>query len=233
MRRIRSLDERERVFADRQEAGARLAPLLEALGLDDPVLLAIPAGGVPVAVAVARATGWPLDVAVVSKVTLPWNTEAGYGAVAWDGTVRLNDALVRRVGLDEETTREGIARTRTKVERRKRRLRGGEGAPEVAGRTAVLVDDGLASGFTMRVAVEATRREGAARVVVAVPTGHAGAVERLAALADELVCANVRRRTPYAVAAAYERWQDVPEVVADELLRPFRERAGPWATDEC
>jgi predicted phosphoribosyltransferase len=223
------LDEREDVFRDRADGGRALAAMLAELELDDPVVLAVPAGGVPVAVEIARAHRWPLDVAVVSKVLIPWNTEAGYGAVAWDGTVRLDEGFVRRLGLDEATTRDGVQQTQQKVERRKRRLRGGEGAPEVRGRTAILVDDGLASGSTMRVAVEATRRGGAARVVVAVPTGHASAVERLAREADEVVCANVRARTPYGVASAYERWQDVPEVMADELLRPFRARDRPWA----
>jgi predicted phosphoribosyltransferase len=194
--------------------------------------LAIPAGGVPVAVEIARATGWSLDVAVVSKITLPWNSEAGYGAVAYDGTVRLNEPFLAQLGMAREQITAGIAQTRIKVERRKRRLRGGDGMPVVEGCTAILVDDGLASGFTMEVAVEAVRRQGAARVVVAAPTGHDKAVQRLAECADDVVCANVRSSLPFAVADAYERWQDVPEVLADELLRPFRARDRPWAKEE-
>lgn len=226
----KELDERAPVFADRAAAGRKLAKMLRQLDLRDPVVLAIPAGGVPVAVEIARATGWPLDVAVASKVTLPWDTEAGYGAVAFDGTVELNHELIAQVGLDRNTIADGIAKTRTKVERRMRRLRGGNGAPDVAERDAILVDDGVASGVTMEVCIAALRKRGAARVIVAVPTGHAEAVERLGAIADEVVCANLRSRVPFAVADAYERWQDVPEVVADELLRPFRERDTPWAS---
>jgi putative phosphoribosyl transferase len=230
--RLPRLNEKSPAFPDRRAAGQALVPLLTELELDNPIVLAVPAGGVPVAVEIARATKWPLDVAVVSKITLPWTTEAGYGAVAYDGTVRLNDPLVAQLGLDRETIASGIAKTRTKVERRKRRLRGGEGVPAVAGCTAILVDDGLASGFTMELAVEAVRRQGAVRVVVAVPTGHDSAVRRVAERADEVVCANVRSSLPFAVADAYERWQDVPEVLADELLRPFRARDRPWAEDE-
>jgi predicted phosphoribosyltransferase len=226
------LTDRLEVFADRARAGRALARLLRGLDLVDPVVLAIPAGGVPVAVEIARARGWPLDVAVVSKITLPWNTEAGYGAVAFDGSCLLNDALVAEVGLSAEAVREGTAKTRAKVERRMRRLRGGGGVPDVAGRAAVLVDDGLASGFTMRAAVGAVRAANAAQVVIAVPTGHARAVGLLEPLADALVCANVRGGASFAVADAYERWHDVPEVWADELLRPFRDRDGPWAEPE-
>ncbi len=229
--RSAELDERTGVFVDRAAAGRFLADMLRDLATpeEQPTVLAIPAGGVPVAVAIARATGWTLDVAVVSKITLPWNTEAGYGAIAFDGSVRLNDRLVAEVGLDEATIADGVARTRAKVERRARRLRGGGGAPQVAGRTAILVDDGLASGVTMEVAVDAVRAAGATSLWVAVPTGHADAVRRLAERADEVVCANVRSSTPYAVADAYEAWSDVPEVVADELLRPFRAVDRPWA----
>lgn len=225
----RELRERAPVFADRMDGGVALAALLRTLSLEEPVILAIPAGGVPVAVALARETGWPLDVAVVSKITLPWNREAGYGALAFDGSVRLDHDRVALFELDEATVQAGIAETRIKVERRSRRLRG-ERPIEVAGRSAVLVDDGLASGVTMECAIEAVRRLGPARVIAAAPTAHRDAARRVDALADEVVCPNLRAELPYAVADAYERWQDVPEVVADELLRPHREEGGPWAS---
>ncbi len=219
--RIQELTDKTDVFADRSEAGRTLGRLLAELSPTEPIVLAIPAGGVPVAVEVAKANGWPLDVAVVSKITLPWNTEAGYGAVAYDGSVRLNDRLIAQVELDRATIDEGIAKTRAKVERRKKRLRGGDGMPDVKGCTAILVDDGLASGFTIEVAIAAVRQQGAALVIVAVPTGHSEAVQRIARQADEVVCANVRAGVPFAVADAYHRWSDIPEVVADELLRKF------------
>jgi len=225
----RELRERAPVFTDRRDGGVALAALLRTLSLEDPVILAIPAGGVPVAVAIVRETGWPIDVAVVSKITLPWNSEAGYGAVAFDGSVWLDHDRLPLFGLDEQTIQAGIARTRTKVERRSRRLRG-DGPLEVAGRTAVLVDDGLASGATMGCAIEAVRKLAPARIIAAVPTAHSDAAQRIGALADEVACPNLRARLPFAVADAYERWQDVPEVMADELLRPHRKQRGPWAS---
>ena len=211
------------VFRDREDGGERLAAQVKLLALRDAVVCAIPAGGVPVAIALARELALPIDVAVVSKIPLPWNTEAGYGAIAFDGTTRVNDAMVKQVGLLPSQVAEGTAATRRKVERRARRFRAGEGAaPDVRGRAVVLVDDGLASGVTMRVAIEAVRNAGAASVVVAVPTGHASAVERIAEEVDELVCANVRGGDSFAVADAYERWTEVPEVVAIEALERFR-----------
>ena len=221
-KRVESPELRDRidVFADRAHAGRALASLMRPLPIEDPLLLAIPAGGVPVATAMARELNWPLDLAVVSKITLPWNTESGYGAVAFDGSVLINDALVQECALSPAQVEDGIAATRRKVERRVQRLRAGRDRLELAGKTVVLVDDGLASGFTMRAAVAACRNAGAGRVIVAVPTGHARAVADLSEAADLVVCANIRGGSPFAVADAYERWSDVPEALAElELER--------------
>lgn len=212
------LDERAPVFADRAAGGVVLADMLRALPLTNPVILGIPAGGVPVAVEVARASGWPLDVAVVSKITLPWDTEVGYGAVAFDGSIGLNHDLVAQVGLEPLAIEAGTAKTRAKVERRVRRLRGGA-ALSLEGKTAVLVDDGLASGMTMELAARAVRASGAARVIAAAPTGHRAAVERVRPYADEVVCANLRSSTPFAVADAYQSWRDVSEAEVETALR--------------
>lgn len=216
---LESLRDRAPVFADRAEAGRVLAGLLEGYRGSDALVLAIPAGGVPVAAEVARALGLPLDVAVVSKILLPWNTEAGYGAVAFDGTVCLNRTLVDQLGLTAEEVAQGVAETRAKVERRLARLRAERPSPPLAGRPVILVDDGLASGFTLMSAVEALRRAAAAEIAVAVPTGHAQAVERLASCVDRLYCANLRAGRRFAVADAYRHWHDVPEEEAWALLR--------------
>lgn len=216
---LESLRNRAPVFADRAEAGRVLAGMLEEYRGTDALVLAIPAGGVPVAAEVARALGLPLDVAVVSKILLPWNTEAGYGAVAFDGTIQLNQALVDQLGLPAEEVARGVAETRAKVERRLARLRGGRPFPPLAGRPVILVDDGLASGFTMMTAAEALRRAGASEIAVAVPTGHAQAARRVASCADRVYCANLRGGPYFAVADAYRRWYDVPEEEALALLR--------------
>jgi len=213
------LRERRHVFGDRVDAGAALARLLERHRDRDAVVLAIPAGGAAVGRAVAAALGLPLDVAVVSKITLPWDTEAGYGAVAFDGTVRLNRPLIDRLGLRDDQIAEGLARTRARVEGRVRALRGDRPMPRLAGRPCLVVDDGLASGFTMRVAVAALRAAGATEIVVAVPTGHLDSVVQLAGEVAEVACSNVRSGLRFAVAEAYEQWRDVDDAELVDLLR--------------
>ena len=212
----KTLRDRAPVFRDRRDAGRALAGLLGERVAADTRLLAIPAGGVPVAVAIAEAMALPVGAAVVSKVTLPWNAEAGYGAVAFDGSVHLNRRLIAELGLDEDTVRAGVAATREKVARR---IRAFPDLPDLSGVEVVLVDDGLASGFTMRAAVTAVRGVGAARVSVAVPTGSERAVVELASQVDDVFCANVRCGARFAVADAYQRWRDVPEAEAVALLR--------------
>ena len=212
------LRNRSPVFRDRRHAGEVLAGMLGAFRGGDALLLAIPAGGVPVAAEVAAHLELELDVAVVSKITLPWNTEAGYGAVAWDGTVRINRSLAAQVGLDSEQIRAGVAQTEAKVRQRVARLRVGRRGTVLDSRPVILVDDGLASGFTMLVAVEAVAAAGADRVVVAVPTGPADTVARIAKRVEAVFCANVREGRPFAVADAYERWSDVDEDEAAGLL---------------
>jgi predicted phosphoribosyltransferase len=219
---LHDLRGREQVFRDREHAGEVLARLLPLLRGTDAGLLAVPAGGVPVAAALARELGLPLDVAVVSKITLPWNTEVGYGAVAFDGSVCLNRALIEQVGLSGADVQAGIEATRAKVKRRVSALRGVAGPPTVATGVNLLVDDGLASGFTMRAAVQALRRAGAARIAIAVPTASRRAAEALAGEVDDVYCANLRAGASFAVADAYLRWYDVAEEEAAALLAARR-----------
>jgi predicted phosphoribosyltransferase len=212
---------RGRVFRDRAQAGTVLAGMLGEFRGADTLVLAIPAGGVPVAAEIAKQLSLPLDLAVVSKITLPWNTESGYGAVAFDGTVRLNQELIVALGLSPELVQEGIARTQEKVARRVRQLCGDHRLPDPSRRTVILVDDGLASGFTMHTAVDALHRLAAGKIIVAVPTGHAEAVARVAATVDALYCPNIRQGMSFAVADAYEQWTDVSEATVAGILRSF------------
>ncbi len=215
---IEELHEKTRIFADRAEGGVRLGELLGELELERPLVLAIPAGGVPVAIALADLLHASLDVAVVSKITLPWDSEAGYGAVAFDGSYQLNHSLIARAGLSAEQVETGIRATRTKVERRLMLFGRQSPLPQLSGRDLILVDDGLASGFTLQVAVAALRRAGAERLLVAVPTGHTAAAERLASEVEALYCANLRSGWSYSVAAAYRSWYDLSETEARLLL---------------
>lgn len=221
IRDLPALRDRVGVYRDREEAGRVLTDMLEQTRGSGSLVLAIPSGGVPVASVIARELGLAFDVAVVSKITMPHSTEAGYGAVAFDGSVGLNDDLIERLSLTREQIQEGIEKTFAKVERRLKKFRGGRPLPQLPGRDVILVDDGLASGFTMIVAVEAVRRGGASRVVVAVPTGHEESVGRLASEVDALYCPNIRAGWSFAVADAYESWHDVDEDAAVRIARRF------------
>jgi putative phosphoribosyl transferase len=221
---IADLRNRVRVFLGREQAGRVVAGMLEGFRGTDTTVLAIPSGGVPVAVSVAEELGLPLEVAVVSKITLPWNTEAGYGAVAFDGTVRINEELLPHLRLTKQQMAEGLEKTRQKVERRVKKFRGDRPWPELGGRTAVLVDDGLASGFTMLVAVEAVRRLKARAVIVAVPTGSADRLRKVVREVDALYCANIREGWGFAVAEAYKRWFDLDEEEAVRLYKEYQAR---------
>jgi putative phosphoribosyl transferase len=213
------LREQTHVFQDRTHAGEILVRMLMDDDKQTGIILAVPAGGVPVGVVMAEKTGLDFDVAVVSKITLPWNTEAGYGAVAFDGTVKLNKDLVRRVNLTDEQVKIGIEKTKAKVARRVKKLRGRQPFPDLGNRCAILVDDGLASGFTMRVAITALRSAGACRIVVAVPTGHRQSAEIIAQEVEALYCANIRGGFSYAVASAYQHWSDVTEEDVVNILQ--------------
>lgn len=205
-------------FKDRGAAGERLAALLTKFQKGDARVLAIPAGGVPVAAAIAASLHLKLHIAPVSKVLLPWTTESGYGAVAFDGTVWLDQAAVESYGLKKEQVDKALAEARAKVERRRARFCP---APlDFKGKTVILVDDGVAAGSTMRAAIGAVRHLGAAHVVVAVPTGHSRSLERLRALADEVVCADARGGASFAVADAYEEWHDVSDDEVEAMLEP-------------
>jgi predicted phosphoribosyltransferase len=206
------------VFRNREHAGEILAGMLEVYSGSDAMVMAVPAGGVPVAKVLAEQLNLPMDIAVVSKITLPWNTEVGYGAVAFDGTVRLNKDLVARLGLTDEEIQRGISKTSAKVTHRVKHLRGKQALPDLTTSHIILVDDGLASGFTMQVAVEALQKAGTKSITVAVPTGHQRAVESIAGEVDTLHCANMRGGYHFAVADAYLRWSDVGEKEVVSLL---------------
>lgn len=207
------------VFKDRIQAGELLANKLRQISLNDSVsLLALPAGGVPVGYSISQALNFPLDVAVVRKIVLPWNSEAGYGAVSWTGRLMLNEPIIRQLSLSDDVVEAGIEQTRRNVDQRLLKFRKDRPKPNVVGKSVVLVDDGLASGFTMLVAVESVRDQGAERIIVAVPTGSKNAVNLVGMRAETLICLNVREGPFFAVADAYENWYDLSDDEVVELL---------------
>ena len=208
---IPELCDRVNVFRDRTHAGEILADILDSYKNSDAIVLGIPAGGVPVAAVIAEHLDLHFDVLVVSKITLPWNTEAGYGAVAFDGSVRLNEKLLPRLGLSNQEIEQGIETTFQKVTHRAKSLRGERAFPDISHRSVILVDDGLASGFTLLVGVEALSKANANRIIVAVPTGHWQSVQMMAQHVETVFCSNIRKGWGFAVADAYQRWSDVPD----------------------
>jgi predicted phosphoribosyltransferase len=212
------LREKTQVFSDRFHAGEVLSEMIQPYQAAGGLLLGIPAGGLPVAAVMREKMALEMDVAVVSKITLPWNTEAGYGAVSFDGTVRLNQAMLAHIGLSENQIQQGSETTLQKVRRRIKLLRGERPFPEVHQRPVILVDDGLASGFTMLVAAESVKKAGASEIAVAVPTGHLNAVQKIAEQVNNVFCPNIRSGMRFAVAGAYENWSDVAEEELLEIL---------------
>ena len=206
-------------FRDRAHAGRTLAKMLAEFRGALALVVAIPAGGVPVAAAIATELGLPLDVAPVSKVLYPWTTESGYGAVAFDGSVWLDESRMSGHGVSAAQAERAVAEARAKVERRLARLRHARAPLALEGRTVLAVDDGIAGGSTMRAAIAALRRAGAASVVVAVPTAHRNALAAVSKLADAAYCANVRGGVSYAVADAYAQWRDLGDDEIEALLQ--------------
>ncbi|WP_135448385.1 phosphoribosyltransferase [Tabrizicola caldifontis] len=177
-------------FADRRAAGRALAERLAPLAGTDVVVLALPRGGLPVADEVARALGAPLDLVLVRKIGMPGNPELALGAIAGPGgqTLVLNEELVAAFGIDRDTIEAQAAPQRVELERR-RKLWGGRLAPgALRGKTVVLVDDGIATGATMRAAIAAVRADRPAQVIVAAPVAPPDVVAAMETLADQVVC---------------------------------------------
>src|SRR5688572_17958214 len=177
-------------FANRINAGRALAKKLNHYAnRSDVVVLALPRGGVPVAYEVARALGAPLDIFLVRKLGVPGYEELAMGAIATGGVRVLNDPLVGGLRIPDYIVDEVAAREQQELERRERLYRGDRPAPEVRGRTVILVDDGLATGATMLAAVKALRQQQPARIVVAVPTASPETCEEMRAEVDDVICA--------------------------------------------
>jgi putative phosphoribosyl transferase len=209
-------------YRDRTHGGRELASkLLEYADRPDVIVLALPRGGVPVAFEVAKALRAPLDVFVVRKLGVPGHEEYAMGAIATGGVRVLDERVVRAAGVTRADLDAVTAAEQRELERRERQYRGDRPPPDVAGRTVILVDDGLATGSTMRAAVAALREERAARVVVAVPIAPPETCDAFRDIVDDIVCA----RTPepfYAVGLWYEDFSQTTDEEVHELLERAR-----------
>jgi putative phosphoribosyl transferase len=208
---------RER-FSDRRDAGLQLAALLDDLtGRDDVVVLGLLRGGVPVAAAVAEAIDAPLDVFAVRKLGVPWQPELAFGAVASGGVRVLNDEVLVNLPLPESVIEEITQREERVLRDRERELRGDRPAVDVERRIAVLVDDGIATGSSMRAAIAALRRRGPSAILVAVPVAPRQTCEELRPQIDGIVCA--RTPEPFrAVGAWYEHFDQTTDDEVRTLL---------------
>lgn len=179
------------MFRDRKQAGERLAALLGSYReKPEAIVLALPRGGVPVAAAVARELQLPLDIFPVRKVGAPSQREFAMGAVAGDGVLVLNERAIASMNISEDTLNEAVAREREELRRREQLYRGERPPLVLTGWAAILVDDGLATGYTMLAAVRAVREQSPKRIVVAVPVAPPSTLDRLSVEADEVVCAH-------------------------------------------
>jgi len=213
------------IFADRVEAGERLAVALARYKGADAVVLAIPRGGVIVGEAVARALGLPLDVVVPRKIGAPGNPELGLGAIA-PGVRVLDEWLIERLGVTEEYLEREIEAEEREIERRERVYRAGRPPVDVAGKVAIVVDDGVATGGTAIAALRWARAQGAARVVLAVPVAPPGSVAKLAREADEVVVLE----TPepfFAVGEWYRRFDQTTDEEVIAALARVAQEVGP------
>ncbi len=218
----RDLVDRVAVFRDRADAGVFLSSVVrKVLGeeYEDLIVIGLVAGGVPVAVALSREIKAKLDVVVVKKILYPWTTEAGFGAVAPDGRFEYDENIAHVfLGYDKSTVEKLANEVYVYVRNRTLKVRGNLDYSNIEGRKVLVVDDGIATGYTMIVCVNFLRRVGAEKVYVAVPTSSLDGAIRVSKYSDLVIVANLRRGDFFAVADAYVEWHDVSDEELVEVL---------------
>ncbi|MDJ0622198.1 MAG: phosphoribosyltransferase family protein [Desulfocapsaceae bacterium] len=211
------LRNRHQVYADRKDGGACLASMLISYKEQpEAIVLAIPSGGVPVGLEIQHRLAIPMDLLITRKLQIPGNTEAGFGAMTLGGQVFYNKELLARLHLTKDEIAQEKKKVHQELERRNKLYRQSRNLPDLAGFTAILVDDGLASGFTMMAALAMVRELQAAKVIVAIPTAPLSSIQRIGDEVDEIYCPHIQDYGSFAVAAAYRNWRDLDarEVVA-------------------
>lgn len=218
VRDLPSLRERKFVFKDRLQAGILLAQQLQR-HLKPFLILAIPRGGIPIAVAMSAELKIPFDLVISRKIPLPYTLEAGYGAVTWNDIVVINTELTIQLQLTKEEIQKGILIAKQQVEDQSIQYREQTPLPSPQNKTVIIVDDGIASGYSMLAAIKFVQQHSPKKIVVAVPTAPSRSLHTIAPLVDEIICPNIRDTNYFAVADAYLNWQDIPETSALSYLR--------------
>jgi len=204
------------MFKNRKDAGQKLAESLQIYKEEDPLVFAIPRGGVELGYEVSKLLDADFSLLICRKLPFPFNTESGFGAMAEDGSLYINELAAASVSHKE--IEQIIIQQSLEIKRRIQTLRGGRPLPSIKGRSVILVDDGIAMGSTMHVAVELCRKEGAKKIIVAVPVASRQAIEKFSQMADEVVVLESPVNF-YAVAQVYENWYDVSD---KEVLEFFK-----------
>jgi predicted phosphoribosyltransferase len=215
------------VFKDRTDAGEMLANKLLTYSdkYGEMIIVAIPSGGLPVGYVVANRLHTTIDIMLVRKIPIPWEPEAGFGSVTFDGSIYINTPLVKDLGLSEHEINECVRKAKEGLKQRAKKLAlkdKGKYLQNVRHKTAVLVDDGLASGYTMLASAVSIKKREPNKILVAVPTGSTKAIELVAPNVDRLLCLNIRSGYSFAVADAYKEWYDVSEKEAASLVMKLR-----------
>lgn len=211
-----SLKNKTRVFKDREHVGCVLAAELHEYIGSNPVILAVPLGGIPVAAEIARALGGPADLLPVARLPLPRKPMAGFGAVSVNGEAYLNQELINHIPLSEEEISEAIRAARKKLEDRAVVI-GSRPKVKLESKTVIIADDGLNTGFTLLAAVRFVKRQSPKEVVIAVPTASSKGIKLLEPEVDALVCPNIRTTYFFSVVSAYRKWTDLSE----RVLKPY------------
>jgi len=199
------------IFHDRDDAGKVLSAILSPYykKAANTIVLAIPSGGVPIGLEVAKGLSLPLDLMIARKIPIPGNPEAGLGAVALEGDVFFNNELISYLQLSSGDIGALVDKVKMDLEERNRLFRQGRPLPDVTHKTVLIADDGLASGYTMLACVESLRRQGVRKMAVVVPTASEQAISLISQVVEEIFCANIRTGQYFAVAEAYANWYDL------------------------
>jgi len=218
----------EPIFENRYDAGRRLAEKLAEYANQSVVVLGIPNGGVSVALGVALALGADLDLVISRKIPLPLSPEGGFGSVTDDGTTILNEEMVKKASLSQQQINYQVSQVRADIRDRSLLYHRDRPPVTISGRTVIIVDDGLASGYTMRAAVESVRHRKPERIIVAVPVGPEAVVKELEKVADKMVTCAVGSTPRFYVSDFYRYWHEISDREVLHCLKEWRmRRYGP------